>query len=62
MVPIDRGTSSEPEVAIVPDERPSVRNEKRYEALTREGMSKERGEDRQLARRLRTGRQAIRLR
>jgi CDGSH-type Zn-finger protein len=37
-----RGRPISREVTIVPDERPSVKNEKQYEALKDEGMSKER--------------------
>jgi hypothetical protein len=37
-----RSQSREQEVTIVPDKRPSVKNEKQYEALKDKGMSKER--------------------
>lgn len=35
----------------MPSRRANVKNEKRYEALKDKGMSKERGEDREFARR-----------
>ena len=36
----------------MPDKRPSVKNEKQYEALKDKGMSKARGQDRELPGRL----------
>lgn len=47
----------------MPDKRPSVKNERQYEALKEKGMSKDRGRpDRELARRLEARRQEVRIR